>query len=104
MAAFQLCFSIKKGIFKKKVSGEIAFELIIFFHGQTQEPTRRSTTTKAFVYLEKFANFIITKHLKQEIDGDLNACVDEHSSCDLPITGDIKTYHMECLMIKRYPQ
>ena len=39
MAAFQLCFSIKKGIFKKKVSGEIAFELIIFFHGQTQEPT-----------------------------------------------------------------
>ena len=59
--------------FKKKVSGEIAFDLISLFHVQIQEPTRShafdlislfhvpikeptrsSTTTRAFVFLSKF--------------------------------------------------
>ena len=57
MAAFELCFSIRKEFLKKKVSGEVAFEfeLISLFHVQTQEPTSRPTSTRAFVFLEKFA-------------------------------------------------
>ena len=49
MAAFELCFSVRKN-FKKEVSGEIAFDLISLFHVQIQELTRTSTTTKAFVF------------------------------------------------------
>ena len=37
VAAFELCFSIKKEFLKKKVSGEIAFELISLFHVDIQE-------------------------------------------------------------------
>ena len=61
MAAFELCFSIRKEFLKKKVSGEIAFELISLFHVQIQEPTSRSTTTRAFVFLAKFAEFYYHK-------------------------------------------
>ena len=35
---------------------------------------------------------IITKYLKQEVDDNLSACVDEHSPCGLSITGDINIY------------
>ena len=41
-------------------------------------------------FLQNLQNFIITKYLKQEVDEDLHVCVDQHSPCDLPITGDIK--------------
>ena len=43
-------------------------------------------------FLQNLLNFIITKCLKQEVDDDLNACVDERSPYDLAITGDIKIY------------
>ena len=57
MAVFEICFSISKEFLKKKVSGEIALELISLFHVQIQEPTSRSTTTRAFVFLANFAEF-----------------------------------------------
>ena len=57
MAAFELCFSIRKEFSKKKVSGEITFELISLFHVQIQKPTSRSTTMWAFGFLSKFAEF-----------------------------------------------
>ena len=73
------------------------------FHIQIQEPTRNSTTTRAFVFPAKF---IITKYLKQEFDDDLSVCVDERSLCGLSIIGDIKIF--QCHVIKRswryYPQ
>ena len=47
-------------IFKKE-SGEIAFDLTSLFHVQIQEPTSRSTTTRAFVFLAKFAEFYYHK-------------------------------------------
>ena len=46
---------------KKKVIGEIAFALISLFHVQIQEPASRSTTTRAFVFLAKFAEFYYHK-------------------------------------------
>ena len=46
---------------KKKVSREIAFELISFFHVQIQEPTSMSTTTRPFVFLAKFLEFYYHK-------------------------------------------
>ena len=46
---------------KNKVSGEIAFELISLLHIQIQEPTSSSTTTTAFVFLAKFAEFYYHK-------------------------------------------
>ena len=80
MAAFELCFSIKKEFLKKIVSGEIAFELISLFHVQIQEPTNRSTTTRAFAFLAKFAEFYYhKKYLIQEVDDDLSVCMDQHN-------------------------
>ena len=61
MAAFELCFSIRKKFLKKEVSGEITFELISLFHIQIQEPTSRSTTKRAFVFLAKFPEFYYHK-------------------------------------------
>ena len=61
MAAFELCFSIRKEFLKKKVSGENAFDLISVFHVQIQQPKSRSTTTTAFVFLGKFAEFYYHK-------------------------------------------
>ena len=34
-------------------------------------------------------NFIIAKHLKQEVNDDLSVCMDERSPCGLSITEDI---------------
>ena len=95
------CFSITKEFLKRKVSRDIAFDLISLFHVQIQEPTSRSTTTRAFIFLAKFAEFYYHKiFVKQEyIDDDLSNCVNEHSSCGLAISGDIKIN--QCHMIKR---
>ena len=69
MAAFKLSFSIKKEFKKKEVSGEIlrVFATISLFNVQTQEPARRSTTSRAIVFL----HFITTKYLKQDVDDNL---------------------------------
>ena len=64
MAALELSFSIRKGFLKKEFSGEIPFALISLFHVQIQEPPNRSTTTKAFVFLAKFAEFYYHKNKK----------------------------------------
>ena len=50
-------------------------------------------------FLQNLLNFIITKYLKEEVDNDINVCVDEHSPCGLSITGDIKIY--QCHVMKR---
>ena len=50
-----------------------------------------STTTTAFVFLAKFAEFYyhkIFEDLKHEVDDDLSVYVDERSPCGLAITGD----------------
>ena len=57
MAAFELNISNQKRILKNKVSGEMVFALISLFHVQIQEPTRRSTISRAFVFFAKFAEF-----------------------------------------------
>ena len=41
VAAFELCFGMRKEFLKKKVSGEVAFNLISVFHVQLQQPTSR---------------------------------------------------------------
>ena len=71
VVAFQLSFSIREEFLKKKVSGEIAFALINLFQAQIQEPANRSTTTRAFVFLAKFAE------VGQKVGNVLNVCVDE---------------------------
>ena len=50
-------------------------------------------------FLQNLLNFIITKYLKQEVDDDLNVCMDERSPCDLSITGGIPIYQRH--VIKR---
>ena len=61
MAAFELSFIIR--IFLKKMSGEIAFDLIRMCHAQIREPASRSTTTRVFVFLAIFAEFYYQKIL-----------------------------------------
>ena len=57
-------------------------------------------------FFQNLLNFPITKYLKQEADGKISISLDEHSLCDLSITGDIKIY--QCHVIKGswsyYPQ
>ena len=53
--------SIRKEFLKKKVSGEITFDIITLFNVQIQEPTSRSPTTRAYVFLAKFAEFYYHK-------------------------------------------
>ena len=45
---------LSERICKKESCGEIAFDVISLFHVQIQEPTRRSSTTRAFVFPAKF--------------------------------------------------
>ena len=80
MAAFELSFSVKKELKKRKLLRRlIFFSFIGLFHVHIQEPASYSTTMRAFA-THLFLNFIITKYLKQEVDDDLSVCVDEHSS------------------------
>ena len=53
----------EKTFLKKEVIGKIAFELISLFDAQIQQPTSRSTTTRAFVFLANFAEFYYYKIL-----------------------------------------
>ena len=48
---------LEKKDLKTKISGEITFKSISWFHVQIQEPTSSSTATRAFVFLAKFAEF-----------------------------------------------
>ena len=41
-------------------------------------------------FFQNVLNFIITKYLKQEVEKDLNICLDEYSPFGLSVTGDIK--------------
>ena len=86
VAASELSFSIRKEYDKNKVSGEIFFALIRLVFVQIQESASRSTTTEHLSFFQNLLNFIIAKYLKQ----DLSICVDEHSPCDLSVTGDLK--------------
>ena len=40
-------------------------------------------------FLQNLLNFIITKYLKQEVNDDLNGCMDKCNPCGLAITGDL---------------
>ena len=60
VAAFEFCFSIRKEFLKKKVSRDIALELISLFNVQIQEPTR-STMVRAFVFLANITKFYYYK-------------------------------------------
>ena len=40
-------------------------------------------------FLQNLLNFIITKYLKQEVNDDLNSCMDKWNPCGLTITGDL---------------
>ena len=62
VAAFALSFSMRKELLKKKLSGEIAFALIILFHVQIQLPQEHLS------FLQNLLNFFITKYLKQEVN------------------------------------
>ena len=64
MTAAELSFSIRKEFSKKKVSGEFALALISLIHVQIQLPAKRSTTTIAFVFLAKFADFFYHKRFE----------------------------------------
>ena len=54
VAAFELRFEYQKEFLTKKVSGETGCDLISLFYVEMQELTRRSTTTRAFVFPAKF--------------------------------------------------
>ena len=81
-------FYYQEEFIKKKVSGEIAFDVISLFlvweHELPQE------------HLSFLKNFIITKYLKQEVDDDLSICMDEHSRCGLSVTRDKKILSISC--------
>ena len=60
-------FWYQKEFLKKKVSREIAFELISLSHVQIQELKSMTTTTAAFVFLAKFLEFYYHKIFETRI-------------------------------------
>ena len=58
LLSFNYVLVSEKIFLKRKLMERLmAFDLNSMFHVQIQEPTCRSTTTKAFVFLIKFAKF-----------------------------------------------
>ena len=57
-----------------------------------QELQEGQLTPEHLSFLQNLLNVIITKYLKQEVDGDLSVRVDESSPCGLSITRDISLY------------
>ena len=84
---------------KKKVSREIAFELISFFMYKYKGLQVCQLPREYLSFLQSFLNFIITKYSKQEVDANLSLCVVERSPCGLSITGDIRIN--QCHVMKR---
>ena len=61
MAAFELCFSIRKEFLKKKVSGEIAFDLISLFYVHKYKILQSGQLPQENLsFLQNLLNFIIT--------------------------------------------
>ena len=77
----------------------MAFELISMFHVQIEESKSMSTTTRAFVFLEKFLEFYYHKRFEAKVDDNVSLCMVEHSLCGLSVTGDTKIY--QCHVMKR---
>ena len=78
---------VSESFLKKKVIGEIAFDLSSLFHVQTQEPKKAGQLPREHLsFLQSLLNFIITKYLKKEFDDDLSVGMDERSSCSLSVT------------------
>ena len=73
-AAFEVSFIIRKVFLKQKDNWETAFALMNLFYVQIQQPARRWTTTRVFVFLAKF---IIAKYLTQEVSDDFSIYVNE---------------------------
>ena len=61
VATYELSLVLEKNFLKKEVSGEIAFALINLFQVQIQDPAGSSTTTTAFLFPERFAEFYYHK-------------------------------------------
>ena len=81
-------FKYQKEFLTKKVSGKIAFNLISLLHKyKSLQEVQLLREHLSFVQ-----NFIITKYVKQDVDGDLSVWVDRRSPRGLSMTGDIKIY------------
>ena len=74
---------------KNKVSRETAFDLISLFSCTYTRAYKKFNYHESMSFLQ---NFIITRYLRQEVDDELSACVDELRPYDLSIAGDIKIY------------
>ena len=98
-SCFWIKFSIRKEFLKEKAEGEIAFALINLPQVQIQDPASGSTTTKEFVFLEKFAEFYYHKILEARSRWRLKHFRVWRNPCDLSVTGDIKIFQFH--VIKR---
>ena len=83
----------EKNFLQKKLVDRLPFDLINLFHVKIQEPTNRSTTTTAFVFLAKFTECYYRKIFKTR------SWWRSKRLCGPSITRDVKIY--QCHMIKR---
>ena len=96
VAAFELCFSTRKDFLKLKLVKRLPLISLTYFMYKYTTLQEVQLPQEHLFFLQ---NFIITKYLKQGVDGDLSVCVDERSLCGLSITGDIKIY--QCRVFKK---
>ena len=89
VAAFEVSFSIRKELKKKKDNGKVAFPLVSLFHIQIQEPASKSSTMRTFVFLVKFAEFYYHKIFDARSQWELEHLCDERSPCGISITGEV---------------
>ena len=95
MALFEYYFSIRKFFLKNEVSREIVISL---FQYKYKKMRAGQLPQEHLYFLQSLLDFIITKYVKEEVDDNLTICMNEHSSCDLSVTGDIKI--CQCHVIK----
>ena len=89
VAAFEVSFSIRKELKKRKDNGKVAFPLVSLFHIQIQEPASKSSTMRTFVFLVKFAEFYYHKIFDARSQWELEHLCDERSPCGISITGEV---------------
>ena len=95
MALFEYYFSIRKFFLKNEVSREIVISL---FQYKYKKMRAGQLPQEHLYFLQSLLHFIITKYIKEEVDDNLTICMNEHSSCDLSVTGDTKI--CQCHVIK----
>ena len=89
VATFEVSFSTrKKKLKERKLVERLPFLWLVYFMYKYKRLQKGQLPQEHLSLLQNLLNFIITKHLEQEVDDDLSVSVDERCPLYLSITTD----------------